>query len=68
MQKFEKTKLFKLEKGDRFYYASDKKMKVHEVESFGQGSVNVKSDDQLHSKPVKKDRSVIFLRNSNENN
>lgn len=68
MQKFEKTKLFKLEKGDRFYYASDKNKKVYQVVIFGNNSVNIKADNQLHSKPVKTDKEVIYLRNKNENN
>jgi uncharacterized protein YjhX (UPF0386 family) len=68
MEKFEKTKLFKLKQGDRFYYATDKKMKVHEVDSFARKTVNVISVGQLHFKPVKTDREVVFLRNKNENN
>jgi len=66
MEKFEKTKLFKLKQGDRFYYAADKNMKVHEVMSFGKQKVNVKADNQLHPKPIKTDKEVVFLRNKNE--
>ena len=67
MKKHSLTTLFELEFGDRFYYATDIKMKVFEVIDNGlDKGVSVKSDDKIHPKTIKTDKAVVFLRNSNQ--
>ena len=66
MKKYTLTTLFKLKHGDRFYFATDKNMKVHEVVSFEHEPVSVESNDKIHPKIFKTDKDVIYLRNSNE--
>jgi len=69
MEKYTLTTLFELEFGDRFYHATDIKMKVFEVIDNGlDKGVSVKADDKIHSKIIRTDRAVVFLRNTNEEN
>lgn len=68
MKQFNKTALFSLKKGDRFYYLSDKVKKVYQVTQTNSCSCWVKKDTELHPKEIKTDKTVIFLRHSDEDN
>jgi hypothetical protein len=64
MRQFEKTTLFNLKYGDRFYYLNDKTKRVYEVTSKKEKSITIKADDDFRENKIKADRKVVFLRNS----
>ena len=66
MRQFEKTTLFKLNQGDRFYYLNDKSKRVYEVLSTPEKAVIIKADNDYKETKIKADRKVVFLRNSIE--
>lgn len=79
MQRYQKVYLRELQKGDRFYFAGDKKKVVHTVEAFYSKLQKgywkhyaTCIQDQIPGKAKSKsedhlqDRRVIFLRNIND--
>ena len=66
MEKFKSTMLFDLSCGDRFHFATDKKMKVYEVTATPSRSMCIKADADLRAKESKKNSKVVFLRNIND--
>lgn len=69
MKQFEKTNLFSLEIGDRFYFVLDKKKKVREVLKKSDSGYEWSKEMLIggNSKPEKitTDKQVIFLRKTN---
>lgn len=65
MERNESTTIGRLQFGDRFYKANDKKKKaVWEYVGYKNKRYECKRDTDLHPTPFKADTEVVYLRNN----